>query len=216
MPLPIIVKVNQFCADGHSHCKIYIYIWSIRALLKQQLLDPKSIQVTPTFGSTFHLVDWKVYWVHRFSRAAGRLTSRRKLPASSWLYEIRDFKQISILKNIIRIYLQNRNRYREQTYGCPGERWGGKDYRTCAWSDLSNSLQLYGLWPTRLLCPLDCPGENTGQGRHFLLQSIFLNQGLNQRSPTSPDGQVDSFTTEPTGEVHWEFGIDRYTVLYLK
>ena len=31
-------------------------------------------------------------------------------------------------------------------------------------------------------------------------QGIFLNQGLNKRPPMSPDGQVDSFTTEPLGK----------------
>ena len=32
---------------------------------------------------------------------------------------------------------------------------------------------------TRLLCPWDFPGKNTGAGCHFLLQEIFLTQGLN-------------------------------------
>ena len=34
-----------------------------------------------------------------------------------------------------------------------------------------------GLQPTRLLCPWDFPGKNTGVGCHFLLQGIFLAQG---------------------------------------
>ena len=33
--------------------------------------------------------------------------------------------------------------------------------------------------PTRLLCPRDFPGKNAGVGYHFLLQGIFLTQGLN-------------------------------------
>ena len=36
-----------------------------------------------------------------------------------------------------------------------------------------------GLWPVRLLCPWDPPGKNTGVGCHFLLQGIFLTQGVN-------------------------------------
>ena len=36
-------------------------------------------------------------------------------------------------------------------------------------SVMSNSLRLHGLQPTRLLCPWDSPGKNTGVGRHFLL-----------------------------------------------
>ena len=33
--------------------------------------------------------------------------------------------------------------------------------------------------PVRLLCPWDSPGRNTGMGCHFLLQGIFMTQGLN-------------------------------------
>ena len=33
--------------------------------------------------------------------------------------------------------------------------------------------------PTRLLCPWDFPGKNTGVGGHSLLQGIFLSQGSN-------------------------------------
>ena len=40
-------------------------------------------------------------------------------------------------------------------------------------------LQPHGLQPTRLLCPWDFPGKNTGVGCHFLLQGIFPTQGLN-------------------------------------
>ena len=46
-------------------------------------------------------------------------------------------------------------------------------------SVMSDSLWLYGLQPTRLLCPWDSPGKNTGMGCHFLLQGIFLPQGSN-------------------------------------
>ena len=44
---------------------------------------------------------------------------------------------------------------------------------------MSNSLQSHGLWPTRLLCPWNSSGKNTGVGNHSLLQGIFLTQGLN-------------------------------------
>ena len=33
--------------------------------------------------------------------------------------------------------------------------------------------------PTKLLCPWDFPGKDTGVGCHFLLQRIFPIQGLN-------------------------------------
>ena len=37
----------------------------------------------------------------------------------------------------------------------------------------------HGLQPTRLLCPWDFPGKNTGVGYYFLPQGIFLTRGLN-------------------------------------
>ena len=44
-------------------------------------------------------------------------------------------------------------------------------------SALSNPLRLHGLRPTRLHCPWNFPGKNTGMGCHFLLQGIFPAQG---------------------------------------
>ena len=46
-------------------------------------------------------------------------------------------------------------------------------------SVVSDSVRPHGLQPTRLLCPWDCPGKNTGVGSHFHLQGIFPTQGLN-------------------------------------
>ena len=40
-------------------------------------------------------------------------------------------------------------------------------------SVMSNSVQLHRLQPTRLLCPWDFPGKNTGVGCHFLLHPIL-------------------------------------------
>ena len=44
---------------------------------------------------------------------------------------------------------------------------------------ISDSLGPHELQPSRLLCPWDSPGKNTGVGGHFLLQGIFLTQGSN-------------------------------------
>ena len=53
---------------------------------------------------------------------------------------------------------------------------------------VSSALLLSCVWlfaipmdlrPTGLLCPWKFPGKNTGVGCHFLLQGIFLTQGLN-------------------------------------
>ena len=64
--------------------------------------------------------------------------------------------------------------------------------RLCA-SVVSDSLWPHGPQPTRLLCPRDFPGKNTGRGCHFLLQEIFLTQGLNPHL-------LRFFTTEPPGK----------------
>ena len=48
---------------------------------------------------------------------------------------------------------------------------------------MSSSLRPHGLWPVGLLCPWDFPSKNTGVGCHFLLQGIFLTQGLNPGLP---------------------------------
>ena len=41
-------------------------------------------------------------------------------------------------------------------------------------SVVSDSLQPHGLQPTRLLCPWDFPGKDTGVACHFLLQFASL------------------------------------------
>ena len=46
---------------------------------------------------------------------------------------------------------------------------------------VSDSLRPCGLESTRLLCPWDSPGKNTGVGCHALLQGIIPNQGSNPR-----------------------------------
>ena len=55
---------------------------------------------------------------------------------------------------------------------------------------MSDSLRSHGLWCTRLLCTWDFPGKNTGVGCHFLLQGIFMTQGL---GPNLLHWQVDSW-----------------------
>ena len=56
---------------------------------------------------------------------------------------------------------------------------------------VSNSLRPHGLLPTRLRCPWDSPGKNTGVGCHFLLQGIFLTQGSNPHLLCLLHWQVD-------------------------
>ena len=47
--------------------------------------------------------------------------------------------------------------------------------RACAL--LCLTLQTHGLKHSRLLCPWNFPGKNTGVGCHFLLQGIIPTQG---------------------------------------
>ena len=63
-------------------------------------------------------------------------------------------------------------------------------------SVMSDSLQPHRLEPTRLLCPWNSPGKNTGVGCHFLLQRIFLTQGSN---PSLLHWQVDSLLLSHQG-----------------
>ena len=53
----------------------------------------------------------------------------------------------------------------------------------CCWHLFAKSrltlLQPHGLQLTRLRCPWASPGRNNGVGCHFILQGIFLTQGLN-------------------------------------
>ena len=66
----------------------------------------------------------------------------------------------------------------------------------------SNSLQPLGLWLTRLLCPWDSSGKNTGVGCHSLPQGTFLIRDLPDpgMEPGSPALQADSSPSEPPGK----------------
>ena len=51
--------------------------------------------------------------------------------------------------------------------------------------------------PTRLPCPWDSPGKNTGVGCHSLLQGHLLDPRV---EPTSPASAGGFFTAEPPGK----------------
>ena len=52
-------------------------------------------------------------------------------------------------------------------------------YQSVSCSVMPDSLQPHGLQPTRILCPWDFPGKDSGVGCHFLLQGIFPTQTSN-------------------------------------
>ena len=62
------------------------------------------------------------------------------------------------------------------------------------------SLWLRGLQPTRLLCPWDFSGKNTGVGCCFLLQGIFPTQGSNPGLLCCRQMQADTLTSESPGK----------------
>ena len=62
----------------------------------------------------------------------------------------------------------------------------------------SDSSQLCGPKPSRLLCPWDSPGQNTGVGCRFLLQGIFPTQGIKPASLALAGG----FLTAKPSEKH--------------
>ena len=64
-------------------------------------------------------------------------------------------------------------------------------------SVVSESLQPCGLQPTRLLCPWNFPGKDTGAGCHDLLQGIFLIRGSNPRSLCHLQWQAGSLPLGP-------------------
>ena len=50
-------------------------------------------------------------------------------------------------------------------------------FKSVSSSVVPNSLWPHGLQPTRLVCPWNFPGTDTGVDCHFLLQEIFPTQG---------------------------------------
>ena len=77
-------------------------------------------------------------------------------------------------------------------------------------SVVSDSSWPHGLQPTRLLCPWDSPGKNTGVGCHFLLQGIFPTKGLNLYPMHLLHRQADSLPLSHLGSPYHT--VKRFTV----
>ena len=67
-------------------------------------------------------------------------------------------------------------------------------------------LQPHGLYATRLLCPWNFPGKNTGVGSHFLLQGTFPPLGLNLYLLHLLHWQVDSLPLSHLRSLYGERG----------
>ena len=70
-------------------------------------------------------------------------------------------------------------------------------------SVVSDSMQLLKLRPTRILCPWDSPGKNTGVGCYALLQGDLPNPGIKPTSLVSPTLAGGFFATHATWEALW-------------
>ena len=67
---------------------------------------------------------------------------------------------------------------------------------------MSDSVQPHRRQPTRLPCPWDSPGKNTGVGCHFLLQCMKVKSEVVQLCPTLSDPMDCSL---PGSSVHGIF-----------
>ena len=90
--------------------------------------------------------------------------------------------------------------------------WTARVYLcVCSVAQLCPTLWLHGMYPTRLLCPSDFPGKNTGVGFHFLLQGIFLTQGSNLHFLLLLHCQADSLPLCQLGSpLHMNFFSNKY------
>ena len=83
-------------------------------------------------------------------------------------------------------------------------------------SVVSDSLWPRGLQPTRLLCPWDSAGKNTGVGCHVLLQGIFPTQGWNPRLLHLLHWQVGSLSLLASGKSSYSnSGLFNWVYFYL-
>ena len=79
-------------------------------------------------------------------------------------------------------------------------------------SFMSDSLRPHGLYLTRLPCPWDSPGKNTGVGCHFLLRVNFPTQGP---KPCLLNWQVDSLVLNHLGSSIWTVAWTKPTGFFL-
>ena len=71
----------------------------------------------------------------------------------------------------------------------------------CVCESLQSCLTLCDCMDCRLFCPWDFPGKNTGVGCYFLLQGIFLTQGLNPHLLCLLHWQMGSLPLVPSGKI---------------
>ena len=115
---------------------------------------------TPTSKKHFKESGHRSYTSHRHSDAMSKwildLNAKHRAKTSTSTYQCQEMAR---------------------TWASPVAQMVKKGSVSC--SVVSDSLRPHGLYPTRLLCPWDSPGKNTGASSHSLLQEIFPTQGSN-------------------------------------
>ena len=69
---------------------------------------------------------------------------------------------------------------------------------------MSDSVRPHRQQPTRLLCPWDSPGKNTGVGCHFLLQCMKV-KGESEVAQLYPTLRDPMACSPPGSFIHWIF-----------
>ena len=140
-----------------------------------------------TQGSNLHLLYWQEDSL-----------SLNHLGSSSFFFQIQDFSCL-LIKYII-IMILGKKTVKSSTFKLmqvrPPKRQSKDNIKvivqqinkylfifSVSLSVVSESLGPHGLQPTRLFCPWNSPGKNTGAGCHFLLQGIFPTQRSNLGLP---------------------------------
>ena len=99
-----------------------------------------------------------------------------------------------------------------------------KNMHVCAQLLCVRLFETYGLYPTRLLCPWDSPGKNTGVGCHFLLQRIFPTQRSNPylwhllhcRQVLYPLSHLGVLSTQPWLDVSTDLKTDYRDIRFME
>ena len=78
---------------------------------------------------------------------------------------------------------------------------------------MSDSVGPHRRQPTRLLCPQDSPGKNTGVGCHFLLQFLdWKNQYYKNDYTTQSDLQIQCNPYQTTNDIFHRTRIKNFTI----
>ena len=119
-------------------------------------------------------------WVTELWFKPGELWFKSPCSLRSWLYNTWQLPPTPPLQGKQRSWGKTGRAERGGFLLQPRRQWESESVHC---SVLSDCLRPHGLWPSRLRCPWDSPGKNTGVGCHFLLQGLFPTQVSNPSLP---------------------------------